>query len=82
MLSAPYRKLPVKSLTPGLSIVSARKFAPRETSFRLRSHPCTPPGVASRRNGFDVDRYRVPVTMSRLCVFCRLCIHSVTCPGR
>ena len=33
------RKLPVKSLTPGLKTVSANKFAPRETNLRFRSQP-------------------------------------------
>ncbi len=51
-----YRKLPVKSLTPGLRIVSARKFAPLDTSLRLKSHPCIPPGLASDVYGFDVER--------------------------
>jgi hypothetical protein len=68
----PYRKLPVKSLTPGFNTVSARKFAPLETSLRFKSHPCTPPGVVPGKDGFEVERYRVPVTMSRLWAFCRL----------
>lgn len=47
-------KLPVKSLTPGLSTVSANKFAPLETSFLFKSQPYTPPFPA----------YLVPVTIS------------------
>ena len=67
-----YRKLPVRSLTPGLSTVSAKKLAPLETSFRLMSQPCTPPGRVSDIEGVGVDRYRVPVTMSKLYACCRL----------
>ena len=40
-----YRKLPVRSVTPGDSTVSAKKFAPRLTSLRQRFQPCTPPAV-------------------------------------
>ena len=36
------RNEPVRSLTPGLSIVSARKMAPRETNLRLRLEALRP----------------------------------------
>ncbi|KAF8168415.1 Nup93/Nic96-domain-containing protein [Crassisporium funariophilum] len=65
-----YLKEPVRSDTPGLRTVSARKLAPRDASLRFTSHPCTPPGSASTVARWDVARYRVPVTMSRLCAFC------------
>ena len=68
---ATYRKLPVKSLTPGFRTVSARKLAPLDTSLRLKSQPCTPPGFDSEAWGVEVDRYRVPVTMSKLWAFCK-----------
>lgn len=38
-----YRKLPVKSLTPGLSSSWVRKLAPLLTNFLLKSQPDTPP---------------------------------------
>lgn len=61
-----YLKLPVTSLTPGFKTVMAKKFAPRETSFRLKSQPKTPPGFSSTIAGLAVDLYLVPVTMSKL----------------
>lgn len=45
----PYRKLPVRSLTPGFNIVSAKKFAPLDTNLRRKSQPWTPPGAASAK---------------------------------
>lgn len=72
-----HRKLPVKSLTPGLNTVSAKKFAPLLTSLRFRSQPYTPPapspiGAAELPllGGDGAEAYRVPVTISRLCAFC------------
>jgi hypothetical protein len=73
-----YLKLPVRSLTPGRNTVSARKFAPLDTSFRFRSQPYTPPGPRpilgpdDGEEGDGVAEYRVPVTISRLCSFCCL----------
>jgi hypothetical protein len=67
---------PVKSLTPGLKTVSAKKLAPLDTNFRFRSHPYTPPGpnpvsfVPADELGLGYEEYRVPVTISRLNVFC------------
>ena len=64
-----YRKLPVKSLTPGFKTVAAKKLAPLDTTLRLKSQPCTAPGCASVVYGLEVERYLVPVTISRLCAF-------------
>ena len=66
------RKLPVRSLTPGSNTVSARKLAPLETIFRFKSQPWTPPEATALISGLEVDLYRVPVTMSRLCACCSL----------
>lgn len=78
LIEETHRKLPVKSETPGLRTVSARKFAPLETSFLFKSQPYTPPGVTGveardeGRTGVDVERYRVPVTISRSYACCSL----------
>ena len=73
------RKLPVRSLTPGLNTVSAKKLAPLETIFRFKSQPWTPPGEVPPILGLGAYLYRVPVTMSRLCACCSLRVLSSVC---